>query len=286
MKVIIHANNNGYGLSKDIEVLRSVLDGHDLTIVAASREAKGRFDVAFHVEHLQTRNFDSAKVNVAIPNPEWLSRGMVHNLRRCDFAIAKTQDTADILREQYPEVTTYFTGWTSPDPGIRSSERGICHLAGMSPLKSTHAVVQALADLRLPALVHSGRIPSIRPPNIHFVKQRSPSPPYHLNIQVLPSQYEGFGHAINESLACGCTVITTDAPPMNTFGSTYLVKTTGHHRQNAARIWHLDPTDLRRKIIEAHENAPIFDPKARDGYLERDRAFRTAFKTLPIWTSA
>jgi hypothetical protein len=34
-------------------------------------------------------------------------------------------------------------------------------------------------------------------------------------FHIMPSEYEGYGHAINEALGCGGIVITVDAPPMN-----------------------------------------------------------------------
>lgn len=284
MKAVIFANQNGYGLQKDTEVLLSVLEGHDVTVTPASREVKGRFDVAFHVEHLMARNLSCAAMNIAVPNPEWLSRAMGHTLRRCDMAIAKTQDCHRILTEHFPSVKTYFTGWTTPDVHTNEPrERSIVHVAGMSPLKSTLAVVQALEALKLPATVYHGRITALQPPNVTFIRKRVERLPRTFSIYVQPSQYEGYGHALNEAAACGAALVTTDADPMNMFDGRYLVPTTGYHLQGYANIYHLDPTELRRQIARAWETAPLFDQDQRDAYLRRDAAFRNAFKQLPIW---
>lgn len=288
MKVLIHANLNGYGLSKDVEVLRSVLTDHEITVVAPNREAKGKFDIAFHVEHLVGRNLSSAKVNVAIPNPEWFSRANGLVLQRCDFAIAKTRYTEKLLMDAYSTIPVHYTGWTSPDPYIEGEYRvkGLVHVGGNSPLKSTHAVIEAFGQVKLPASVYWRRTPSGVPVNVTMVKEYMDRPPFHMNIHVLPSQAEGFGHIHNEALACGCTVISTDHPPMNEFPAQYLVPITGTHKQGHAQIAHLDTTELRRMILQAWEHAPLYDPTARAAYLARDYFFRQTFKELTCLASA
>lgn len=287
MTITIFANQNGYGLQKDTDVLRSVLTDHSLTVMAPSRDSKGIADVAFHVEHIMPRNFQRAKYNVAIPNIEWLSRASGRYMVRCDLILAKTRYTFDILKEAYPDANVVYTGWTSPDPFTEPpTEKGIVHRGGMSPLKSTNAVIDALGQLKLPAEVSWGRNPTSHFPNVFFTKGRSATVDHRKNIHVYPSQSEGYGHAINEALACGCTVVTTNHAPMNEFGAQYHVPITGTHVHGHAELAHLDTTELRRMILHAWENAPLFDPKAREGYLSRDAAFREAFKQLTWPTPA
>lgn len=287
MRVVIFANFNGYGLSKDVEILHSVLTGHEVTVSKPTREVKGLFDIAYHCEHLIGRNLPSARINVAVPNIEWMSRATGLVLKRCDYALAKTRYSERLLNEHYPEVKTIFTGWTSPDPWIENEprEKGIVHVGGMSPLKSTREVILALGDTKLPSTVHWGRHPTGIPPNVTFIKKRVDRPPFSKNIHVQPSQMEGFGHHLNEALACGCTLVTTDHPPMNDFYSKYLVPITAARPQTLqgiASLAHLDATELKRQIFSAWEHAPLFDPNGREDYLARDKAFREAFKQLPF----
>lgn len=281
MRIQIIARDNKYGLSKDREVLASVLQGHAITFASPSRQEKGKFDINFHLEHIVPRNFASAPLNIAIPNPEWCSRGMRMALRGCDAVIAKTRDGERELSKL--DLPVHYIGWTSPDHMMDLPRtKSIVHIAGNSPLKSTHAVVEAFRSLpSLKCTVYWRRQLAGKPANVDhvsaYLSDEQMRAVINQNlIHVLPSQMEGFGHILNEAMSVGATVVTTNAPPMNTLG-TYHVKTTGSHPQNLAQIWHLDPTDLKRKILQAWEETSGMNHGAREAYLMGDRLFRVRF---------
>lgn len=69
MKVLIYANSNGYGLSKDVEVLRSVLQGHEIRECKSNREVNGAFDIAYQCEHLIGRNFTRQRFTMPTIGP-------------------------------------------------------------------------------------------------------------------------------------------------------------------------------------------------------------------------
>lgn len=284
MRIRIIANDNGYGLSKDRQVLASVLTGHEVIYSHPSKADSGSFDVNFHIEHILQRNVQTAPINIAIPNPEWCSRHMVNGLSQFTAVFAKTRQSEEIF-SSLDKCPVYFTSWSSPDPYDDSIERKrhVLHMAGLSPMKSTHAVVDAMSHLpniNGTCYYRRGSLPNT--PNFIHLKQVQPQA--HINralneagIHVLPSQAEGFGHALNEALACGATVITTAAPPMSELGAQYHVRITGHHMHNLAPAYHLDPTDLRRAIQMAWDNYAGFDTASRERYLARDKSFREWF---------
>lgn len=284
MRIQIICQDNFYGLTKDRQVIASVLTDHELVFNPPAKAFKGTFDVNFHLEHIVFKNTTTAPINIAIPNPEWCSRPMYNALGSFTAVFAKTRHSEAIFNG-LKKCPVYYTGWTSPDPYDQTVERKkhIAHIAGLSPLKSTHAVVEAmqhLPNIRGTCYYRRGSIGNT--PNFEHIKkpvsdQVIKEAINSSGIHVLPSQAEGWGHMINEALACGATVITTDAPPMNTFGAQYHVKTTGSHPHNLAQAYHLDPTDLRRCIQDAWDNYTGFDMDARAEYLRRDRLFKARF---------
>lgn len=291
MRIQIICRDNMYGLTKDRQVIASVLIDHELTFTDPTKAFKGDFDVNFHLEHIVFKNTQTAPMNIAIPNPEWCSRPMYNALGSFTAVFAKTRHSERIFKAKSPwgnlplQIPVYYTGWTSPDPYNETVERKkhIAHIAGLSPLKSTHAVVEAMSHLpniRGTCYYRRGSIGNT--PNFEHIKKPVSDAVIKeainsSGIHVLPSQAEGWGHMINEALACGATVITTDAEPMNTFGAQYHVKTTGSHPHNLAQAYHIDATELRRCIQEAWDNYKGFDPSARAAYLSRDRDFRVRF---------
>ena len=120
---------------------------------------------------------------------------------------------------------------------------------GMSPVEImadypelTHAVIQAmrhLPDLHLH--VFAPRNLGATPDNVthHKVNLTADIAAEVINkaiIHVLPSQYEGFGHMLNEAAACDARIVTTDHEPMRMFDDRFLVKVSGSKRQGLSLI--------------------------------------------------
>jgi len=184
------------------------------------------FDLNVMLEHLWPRFFTQARLNVAVPNPEWFDRRDVRVLGAVDRVWAKTANTKRIFERHGTRASAIgFESEDRYDPEV-ARERIFFHLAGNSPMKGT---------ARLVRLWH--RHPSW--PTLTVVQHLadgSPSPPSSGNVEVMssyvpedglkrlqnrcafhlcPSETEGWGHYLVEAMSVGAVTLTVDAPPMN-----------------------------------------------------------------------
>lgn len=221
MRVQIITRDNGFGLSRDIQVLREALPDHEIDFTPIDHPRKGgHWHWNIHLELVNPAHFRSGSINVFVPNPEWTQMAWMPYLSGFDAIWAKTLDCERIFVALHPNVV--YTGWTSPDIPIRvdRDRMAMIHCAGDSLAKGTRMVMAAAA---LVPDAHVGII-SNRPlggmpdnVTVHrgYIEQARYDDLRKAPIHLCPSSYEGFGHYINEARAMGATIITTDAPPMN-----------------------------------------------------------------------
>lgn len=238
----------GGGLSKDLAVLQAALDReYQLTAFDADQFSLGRgvgsafwklvarkaaFAATIFLQNARRRCLDFGGINILIPNPEWPVKDRV--LHRMDRIFCKTEHAVAVYRARLPEDRVVFTGFTAiaavGDAALAAGGRpGALHVAGTSHLKGTNRLVDVwLLHPEWPTLtLVAQRNPSTprefrprRADNIRWIADRISDGELavlrHANpIHILPSEAEGFGHSLAESLACGALVVTTDAPPMN-----------------------------------------------------------------------
>ncbi len=275
----VWGSDNGYGLSKDYAVIKPMLEAAGFAVERSSpnRPAKGKTDIGIHLEHIYARNLELSPVNIAIPNVEWCPGHMVTAMRRCAHVIAKTKSAAYFLREA--GIDSVFTGWTSPnihDPRT-PREVKLVHIAGRSPLKNTNAVIQAmrmLPDVELN--IYAPRNFANLPPNIRHHRANYPEDYMRqvINsamVHVLPSQYEGFGHMLNEAASCDARIVTTDHEPMRMFDDRFLVPVASTRRQGLATLAVTRPEDIAQQVRRAL--AWSGTGSTRDAYLVRHGEF-------------
>ncbi len=185
-----------------------------------------QYDINLMLEHLWPQFFGQARLNVAVPNPEWFDRRDSSVLGSIDRVWAKTLNTQRIF-ERHGRLVSLI-GFDSEDRYDRAvaRERVFFHLAGNSPMKGTTRLVQLWRQHpEWPALIVVER-----------PADGSPSSPSSGNVEVIssyveeadlrrmqnrcafhlcPSETEGWGHYLVEALSVGAVTITVDAPPMN-----------------------------------------------------------------------
>jgi hypothetical protein len=224
MRIQVITRNNGYGLTKDVQVIREAMEPHGHTVDFTDwtkPRTKGKWDWNIHLELLNPAHFRTGMVNAFVPNPEWFDSSWNKSLPSVDIVLAKTYDTQRIYELKHKKVV--YTRWTSPDPGIRVdlSRRDAIHSAGHSISKGTTEVIEAAALVpELPiTLITKNKIGRPVPGNVKVVSGYL-SDAEHVElmkapIHLCPSSYEGFGHYMNEGRAMGAFVVSTDAEPMN-----------------------------------------------------------------------
>jgi hypothetical protein len=190
-----------------------------------------------------------------------------------------------------------YTSFTSQDRYLKGikKQRVFSHFAGKSNHKGTGAIVAASKCRKLPLLnlyltpnegqqkyyvnntdviLHTQRIPDDK------FRQLQNSSMFHL----CPSEYEGWGHYINEAKSIGAIIITTNAAPMNElvtssfgFGAAYDT-VTKHH---LAPTYKANPESIAECILLAAEMsdsvAKKLSRKSREDYLNNDKQFKEVF---------
>ena len=250
--VQIISKSNGFGLTLDVEILARALQacGAEVSVKEIDRRdarrrrsrlvrywafarrrwqqrhpsKPARFDANLMIEHLWPEFVSEARVNIAIPNPEWFDHRDRRSLSLIDWVWAKTVSTQQIFTQAGKR--TCLIGFDSRDRFDGSIERQpVClHVAGKSQLKGTEPLLALWRrNPHWPTLIvvqPSGRLEQLTAHNIEYrpeylddaeLRRLQNRCLFHL----CPSEAEGWGHYIVEAMSVGAIVITVDAAPMN-----------------------------------------------------------------------
>jgi glycosyltransferase involved in cell wall biosynthesis len=295
MRIQLIGSDNGFGLSEDARVLRSVLDPlHEVHFTPwQSPRRQVRYDANIFLELINPAFFPQARVNYGFLNPEWTMPGFVPHLRRLDLILCKTKDALECFRGH---GGTHYTGFTSRDRR-QDAERSkrFFHLAGGSQAKGTSQVLEVFRkhpEFTL-ELVGDRYVPKELPPNVVRHGRLTDG---HLNrlmnecmIHLCPSSYEGFGHYINEARSVGALIVTTHAAPMNELAPVDFaigVPFDSVSQQNLAMHKHVNIEALEEMVVTcaALDEGTIMDlgEKAREAYLsERGQFIAEMLKLFP-----
>jgi hypothetical protein len=170
-------------------------------------------------------------------------------------------------------------------------------LAGKSATKNTRAVADAWRNYEIPyQLTVASWHPHVNHfckgiPNVKWVERFSE--PELLQVMnenifhIMPSAYEGYGHAINEALGCGGIVITVDAPPMNQCTGITVDATIPFYKKDyfhEAPAYHVAPNAVaeavNRMISLSPDEIILRCHSSRNGFLADRKNFRKLFGEL------
>ena len=192
------------------------------------------FEINLHLEDINGEYMALAKRNVLIPNQEWLRDTSIHHLSAIDEVWTKTRIAQRLFTERGCNVR--YLGWMGNDRRLvgQAPARSIkaLHIAGSSLWKGTEALLDVWYDnpswplltvLRRDhgydgePLTWRARAPRA---NVKLIADRVDDEllktmQNEASIHICPSEAEGFGHNILESMSVAAITITTDAPPMN-----------------------------------------------------------------------
>lgn len=298
---IISNINNGHGLQRDYELVKSILEGagHVVHGVEWNGQARSRSHINIFLEMSLPQFFPMAKEQWLIPNAEWWNMKNVE-LPSYTHVLCKTQDCLRIFREKVSQAS--FLGFESQDcyrPEI-PRERKFLHVAGKSELKNTVAVLDAWARFAIPHQLtlitsHPNLLQRIRPCKmVHHSRVDDATFVQILNshrFHLCPSQYEGWGHYLHEARAVGGVVLTTNAPPMNEFAGIppeFLIPSHVVGTMRSANLNAVTPDSVCRIVTEA---ASTPEPRleelsqiARQAFVADRDAFR--FRLLELVAQA
>ena len=232
MRVNIIANDNGVGLSKDVEILSALIteQGYECYHIASmdGRMNHRRMfpemlqaDVNIYLEHYFAVDYcrHMATYNIFIPNPEWFFDKKYAT--KFDIILAKTKHCERVFKSMGGNVL--FTSFTSVDKQKEVGKvKQFIHVAGKSSMKNTDVIYRTWAsDSSLPHLFmlwQNSRYFSKE--NLSYIQNRIDTDTFDAMINkclihICTSQYEGFGHYIWEAMSCGNVVLTSKHYPMN-----------------------------------------------------------------------
>jgi hypothetical protein len=221
--------NMGTGLAIDALILSAILKQLDHVVEVRDQLHRPADwtppDCAIFLERFNPRWV--GRVNVLIPNHEFVRPDETPLLSRFEIIACKTQDAMHSF-ENIAKDRLIHIGWTSLDrrlPDATMDFDQCLHIAGHSAHKGTAAVIEAWrANPDFPKLtLLDWRKVKPTPPdqaNIEFISERISEIELmrlmnRCGVHLCPSTCEGFGHTMHEAMSCGAALITTDGPPMN-----------------------------------------------------------------------
>lgn len=261
MRIALVTNINGKGLQIDAELLQGFLEprGHSVELVQFNQPWDGDADLGIMLEVVEPFFFPKAPRWWWFPNLEWVKPEYVPYASSFEWILAKTHDAERVLSEKFSNVK--YTGFLTRDRMDSSIEREprFLHLGGESALKNTAAVVSAWREWRywygkeldaeLTVVSNTPLVDCPPTPGITYIKRATDeeikrlqnSHKYHL----LPSAYEGFGHALHEAQSVGAIILTTDAAPMSELDGTFKVPVKATRKVNLAETKEVSGKEIR-----------------------------------------
>jgi len=285
---------NGVGLQQDYLLLKSELErrGHSVTGLQGDDKhaVPAPADINIFIEWVVPRYFSAAPRQWLIPNPDWFYVEWRSLLPRFERILAKTRDCERIFRSTN---RCSYLGWRSRDllDASVTRSRKFLHVAGKSQLKNTPSIIEAwrrgLVDADLTVISAHYCAPSLN--RVTIVRRASDSQLQHnMNshlFHLMPSAYEGWGHALHEALGVGAVLLTTDAPPMNELkAAAHFITADGTSRFNTADLRQVNFPEIASAVNEvlswSSDKLSSASSVARQGFQEETTAFQERLDEL------
>lgn len=299
----------GKGLEREALLLRELLATHDVytNFYHYCNYAGSNFvraDINLFLEVMMPNVLTLSRENWLFPNDEWWNSLNDQFLPRITKVCCKTQDSFRHWCQKVDPAKCVYVGFEARDlyhPEI-PRENKFLHLAGGSEFKNTEAVIQAWKNgnwaykpfpLTVVTLQKKWQALCEDVDNVTWIPRVNEDELVQLmnshRFHLMPSAYEGFGHAIHEGLGCGALVLTTDAPPMNEFNGVvteWKVPVTHQTPRALAQLNHVNLQGVQLavfKVLEAVNRVEELEQRsqaARGAFLASREAFRQKFLSL------
>ncbi len=304
----------GKGLEREAHLLRDLLSEHDIYTVLIhytdyANATLVRADYNLFLEVVMPNVFNLSRENWLLPNCEWWNPINDRFLPQFSKVLCKTMDCYRIWSQKVGAQKCVYTGFEARDlydPTIPRENRFL-HVAGESEYKNTEAVITAwksgnwgIKPFPLTVVTRQKRYQDMclgltddRKDRITLINRADEGELKRLmnshRFHILPSSYEGFGHALHEGIGCGALMITTDAPPMSEFGGImgdWKVPCVNKSTRALAQLAMVNFSGVMvaaMKAVSAATNQAFIERKsqeARQAFLAEREAFRKRFLTL------
>ena len=164
MKINFISYNNGYGLTKDMEILQNILKTNyqDIDILFCDfYDHKIRdSDINIFFEIVSNILIPKAKYNILIPNQEWFYKSWIPYLDNIDLILTKTKYGEKIFQSL---GNTKYLGWESQDLCVNNNNKKyneFIHSCGKSSYKQTQFIIDNWLESypKLTILYHKDKI--------------------------------------------------------------------------------------------------------------------------------
>ena len=233
---LISNHRKNTGLSKDVDIMRGLLTAVfdttvDIQLIQYSLPQCQEADVNVFFEVIAPSLFSYAARNIWIPNHEWTFKTWTPYLNMVNEIWVKTHEAERIFKQLTPTHVRYI-GWTSLNkqfPEKKNYYKAIVPL-GKNFNREIDVLFRAYLKIQKNAPIDFTRLPFL-----HIVSWNELEVPESLSnkVSVHPnisdneydellaecglciclSRAEGFGHAVNESMASGCNLILSSIKP-------------------------------------------------------------------------
>jgi len=284
MRIALITNFKSRGLALDADILASCAGAHEIRRWQWTEPQDEKVDLAIHLEVIGARLLVNAKQNWFVPNLEFLTDAFLAiACGRCfDQILAKTSVCYELLSKLAPEKTV-FTGFDTNDYLNQSIPRirAFLHIAGNSQLRNTQAVLDAwrIHKIQIPLLVISKWFKEDIPFVSFRAEVKDEELPYLLNrykYHILPSEVEGWGHVLHQSMLVGAQILTTDEEPMRSCGQ-FLLPAVGKRPLCQSSLCSVSADDVA-EMVEYMTKHPM--PSLRPRALEEANKFKEIMKEL------
>lgn len=291
--------DNGVGLSRDMKLLGDALGIKYNFIDFNSKKTAPRGQTNVFFEVVNKHQLNSLSRNILIPNPEWFASEWITLLPMFDAVFCKTKHCQQVF-SKYVGNKAIYTGWTSEDryKKIDIIKNGnFLHTAGKSETKGTKNTVKAFGSSTVAnsALIVTSnkRYSWLKDTsNVKVVSNRMNEESFKylqnaFQFHICCSEYEGFGHYINEAKSTGAIIITTDAAPMNelcTDDFAIFCEAEKYRLMGIVDTWNVRPESITNAVIRcrnlSEKQIKTMSEASRQSFLDNDKEFRTKIKEV------
>jgi glycosyltransferase involved in cell wall biosynthesis len=278
VRIGLSTNLISRGLLKDTKIFQEAAGPeHEYILFQDFEKSDIRVDLMVYFETINTKILANAPFKYLVPNMEFMNEEQLDVVRgTCiDKVLCKTSDAYSLLSENVGKDKTVYVGFCSADmyePKVKK-KNVFLHVAGKSQHRNTQAVLDAWREHKInyPLIVISQYFKEDIP-NVTFMKDVKEEDLIHLmnecKYHILPSEYEGFGHALHEAQLVGAQILCKEMEERN---GQFLVPGVSGKRQGQTTLQLVSSNDLAQ-MVEIMIKHPM--PSLRKKCLKEGKEFK------------